>query len=183
MDISWLLCGRLLCFKVWIVHHCYNLPWASASPGCEVACCLPHLLIAAFQKGLMTLLVASLAFVFASIQKNEAWERKNKEKKEKPFWKYLPFPKILHNADTICFMQELVLSRQSLVLPPCVLLELWLSHSAGWHWLALRGVLVAEPLVWKGGKRQQCMQSLVLPLSKAPSWVGLWEDLSITPKE
>lgn len=108
---------------------------------------------------------------------------KIKKKREKPFWKYLPFPKILHNADTICFMQELVLSRQSLVLPPCVWLELWLSHSAGWHWLALSGVLVAEPLVWKGGKRQQCMQSLVLPLSKAPSWVGLWEDLSVTPKE
>lgn len=43
--------------------HCYNLPWISAGPGCEVACCLPHLSIAAFQTGLMTLLVASLAFV------------------------------------------------------------------------------------------------------------------------
>lgn len=49
--------------------HCYNLPWISASPDCEVSCCLPHLSIAAFQTGLMAFLVASLAFVFSSIQK------------------------------------------------------------------------------------------------------------------
>lgn len=79
MDTSWLLCGRLLCFKVWIVHHCCNLPWASASPGCEVACCFPHLLIAAFQKGLMALLVASLAFVFCLY--TEEWIVRLKRKK------------------------------------------------------------------------------------------------------
>lgn len=43
---------------------CYNPPWISADPSCEVAHCLLHLSIAAFQMGLMTLLMVTLAFVF-----------------------------------------------------------------------------------------------------------------------
>lgn len=134
------------------------------------------------KKGLWPSLWPVWHLFFASIQKNETWDRKKwKEKKEKSFWKYLPCPKILHNADTICLMQ-------TLVLPPCVLLELWLSRSAGWHWLALRGWWWGSPWFEKEGRKKEgrssrSMQDSMLSVAKAPSWVGLWEDLAVTLKE
>lgn len=132
----------------------------SASPGCEVACCLPICPLLLSKQGLWPSLWPVWHLSFSSIQKKEGWDRRGEiQKKKKPFWKLPACPKVLHCADAICF--QLMSSKQSLVLSPRVLVELWLSCSAARHCLAVRVVVVGELLVWNSNSVEIMPQMLL----------------------
>lgn len=162
MDISWLLCGRAA--MLWDVNCAPLLQsslgiskpwlWGGLLPSPSAHCCFPKRAYdpPCGQSGIC---------FFASIQKNEVWDRKNEitKKKRSPSGSIFLVPRYYTR------LAPSASCRAWFCLPVCCCGWAVVLAALGWLW----GVVVGEPLVWKGGKGRQQMHNSVLSLARAPS--------------
>lgn len=113
------------------------------------------------KKGLWPSLWPVWHLFFASIQKNEVWDRKNEitKKKRSPSGSIFLVPRYYTR------LAPSASCRAWFCLPVCCCGWAVVLAALGWLW----GVVVGEPLVWKGGKGRQQMHNSVLSLARAPS--------------